>query len=120
MKLQGLIFDWAGTAVDFGSQCPVLAFQQAFAQYGVELEASAIHRFMGSRKREHLLSMLALPEIGQQWIANHGAAPTDADVDSLYRATESLMIELAPQFARPVPGMETALQAIRQRDLVCG
>ena len=33
--IRAVIFDWAGTTVDYGCFAPVQAFQEAFAHHGV-------------------------------------------------------------------------------------
>ena len=35
MKYDGIIFDWAGTTVDYGSFAPVQAFIEAFEAFGI-------------------------------------------------------------------------------------
>ena len=35
MKIEGIIFDWAGTTVDYGSFAPVQAFIKAFEEFGI-------------------------------------------------------------------------------------
>ena len=37
VRLEAVIFDWAGTLVDFGSFAPTKVFVDAFAQFGVEM-----------------------------------------------------------------------------------
>ena len=34
-KIEAVIFDWAGTTVDFGSFAPVQAFIKAFEEFGI-------------------------------------------------------------------------------------
>ena len=36
-RIEAVIFDWAGTTVDFGSLSPVGAFMEAFRRAGVEV-----------------------------------------------------------------------------------
>ena len=36
MRISTVIFDWAGTAVDFGCMAPVEAFVSAFRKHGLE------------------------------------------------------------------------------------
>ena len=36
-NIQAVIFDWAGTTVDFGSTSPVSAFMEAFRRAGIEV-----------------------------------------------------------------------------------
>lgn len=35
MKYEGIIFDWAGTTVDYGCMAPVRAFDEAFKSFGI-------------------------------------------------------------------------------------
>ena len=35
--LQAVVFDWAGTVIDFGSQAPMGAFVELFRRHGVEI-----------------------------------------------------------------------------------
>ena len=36
-RIKGVIFDWAGTWVDFGCSSPVSAFKEAFRRAGIEV-----------------------------------------------------------------------------------
>ena len=36
-RLQAVIFDWAGTTVDYGSLAPIRVLQKIFADRGVEI-----------------------------------------------------------------------------------
>ena len=35
-KIEAVIFDWAGTTVDYGSFAPVVAFAKAFEKFGIK------------------------------------------------------------------------------------
>ena len=37
MKIQGVIFDWAGTTIDYGCFSPVEAFISTFKSIGIDL-----------------------------------------------------------------------------------
>jgi len=45
-----VIFDWAGTMVDFGSEAPVKALIEAFGAEGVPIDAVTARRDMGKAK----------------------------------------------------------------------
>ena len=120
MKLKGVIFDWAGTTVDFGSRCPVACFQRAFQEVGLTVHAEDVHQFMGRRKRDHVQLVLELPHNMAQWRAQHDAPPTPAEIDALYHATEEAMDALVGEFALPVPHLPVALDAIRAMGLKVG
>ena len=36
-RIKGVIFDWAGTTVDFGCTSPVSAFKEAFRRAGIDV-----------------------------------------------------------------------------------
>ena len=45
--LAAVVFDWAGTVVDFGSRAPVGAFVELFARHGVTISDGADHIVVG-------------------------------------------------------------------------
>ena len=120
MQLKGIIFDWAGTVVDFGCLCPIAAFQSAFREKGVALSLEHIQQFMGIHKRDHILALLALPEVQAVWHQLHGGPPNVHDVDDLYRTAERRMLETVAASAQLIPGLEGALTFAREQGLRIG
>ena len=59
-KIQAVILDWAGTAVDFGSTSPMSAFKEAFRRAGVEVTDDETRAPMGLLKRDHIRTMLKM------------------------------------------------------------
>lgn len=49
-----VIFDWAGTTVDFGCMAPVHAFRNAFLEKGIQLTDKEIREPMGKLKWDHI------------------------------------------------------------------
>lgn len=120
MRLKSIIFDWAGTVVDFGSLCPIAAFQAAFLVKGITVTSKDIHRFMGIHKRDHIQAMLKLPEVAANWQVIHGRASNSGDVDSLYEIAEQRMLETVADSAAPTPYLSDALAAIHKQGLKVG
>ena len=60
-RIKGVIFDWAGTTVDFGCTSPVSAFKEAFRRAGIDVTDEEVRAPMGLLKRDHIKSMLAMP-----------------------------------------------------------
>lgn len=46
-KIEAVIFDWAGTTVDYGCFAPVQAFVEAFKAYGIEPTMEEVRKPMG-------------------------------------------------------------------------
>ena len=76
--VKAVIFDWAGTMVDFGCMAPVRALVEVFAENGVTLSGPEARRDMGKAKLDHVTALLAYPEIAERWTAATGAPPAAA------------------------------------------
>jgi len=59
LTIQLVVFDWAGTTIDFGSCAPATTFRKVFAAHGVEVTDQQARAPMGMNKREHLVAMLS-------------------------------------------------------------
>ena len=69
--IKAVVFDWAGTMVDFGCRAPVEALVQAFAAEGVDLSAEDARREMGMAKRAHVAAILSHPAM-KTWSGSTG------------------------------------------------
>lgn len=70
MKYEGIIFDWAGTTVDYGCMAPVRAFDEAFKSFGIEPTMEEIRKPMGMLKIDHVRTMLQMERINNLWKKN--------------------------------------------------
>ena len=53
-KIECIIMDWAGTAVDYGCFAPVAAFMEAFAEKGLVIDVVQPRMPMGLPKIQHI------------------------------------------------------------------
>lgn len=112
-----VIFDWAGTMVDFGCCAPIAAYLEAFARRGVVLAEAAARADMGIAKVDHVRALLARPDVARDWRAAHGRGPTEADVVGLMAALGPLMRDAAAVASELIPGAAAAVSTLRQRGL---
>jgi phosphonoacetaldehyde hydrolase len=112
-----VIFDWAGTMVDFGCRAPVAALIEAFARHGVKLEEPEVRADMGKAKADHVRALLAQPEVSAAWMETNGAAPGEADVAALMDDLGPLMREAAAEAAELIPGAADTISALRAAGL---
>lgn len=113
-RLKAVIFDWAGTMIDFGCRAPVLALCEVFAAAGVPVSEAHARIHMGMAKRDHIRALLALPYVQATWVAHRGAPSEDRDVDALFAAVGEPMRRAARTCAELIPG--AAAQVARLRD----
>ena len=93
-KIEAVIFDWAGTTVDFGSFAPVQAFIRAFEEFGITPTIEEVREPMGMLKWNHIHTMMQMPRIKKEWATRHGRDWTKEDVDAVYQKSESCIMEI--------------------------
>ena len=110
-----VIFDWAGTMVDFGCCAPIAAYVEAFARRGVVLAEAAARADMGIAKADHVRALLARPEVAADWRAAVGRDPAASDVDDLMADLGPLMRDAAAVASELIPGVADAVRTLRAR-----
>ncbi|MFR0568954.1 phosphonoacetaldehyde hydrolase [Bifidobacterium apri] len=120
-RFDAVIFDWAGTTVDYGSFAPVQAFIEAFREFGIEPSIEETRKPMGMLKHDHINSMLHMERIARAWEDQHGGvAPTDTDVDQVYSRFEPKLLSILDRFATPKPGVVAAVAHLRDAGIAIG
>ena len=84
-KIECVIMDWAGTAVDYGCFAPVAAFLKAFAEKGLTVTMEEARGPMGMTKIDHIRELLKLPSVTEQFKQNYNRNWTEEDVVSIYK-----------------------------------
>jgi phosphonoacetaldehyde hydrolase len=118
--LKAVVFDWAGTTIDYGSRAPMGAFVEVFAQFKVELSIAEARRPMGLPKWDHIKALVTDPDIAARWQRAHGTAPTDADVDRIYEVFVPLNTRVVADYADLIPGTVETVAHARERGLRIG
>lgn len=118
--LQAVIFDWAGTLVDFGSLAPTQIFVEAFATFGITITLEQARGPMGLSKWDHIHQLLQDPSIAAQWQSTFGHAPSATDVDAIYARFMPMQIAKVGEFSAPITGAVEVLAWLRAQGLKVG
>ena len=108
-----VIFDWAGTMVDFGCEAPVKALLEAFAAEGVAIDTASARRDMGKSKADHVCALLQISAVATAWCAARGRPANDSDVELLMGRLGPLMREHATEAATLIPGARETVEELR-------
>jgi phosphonoacetaldehyde hydrolase len=119
-RLKAVVFDWAGTVVDFGSRAPMGAFVEVFRRFGVDISIDEARVPMGLPKWDHIQALGRIPRIAKAWKAAKGTGFTDADVDSIYEVFVPLNAEVVVNYADLIPGVVETVAQLRARGLKIG
>lgn len=118
--LRAVIFDWAGTMVDFGSLAPVRALQALFAAEGFALSEAEARQDMGMAKRAHIRAILSRDPLHSLWRERHGADVGEADLDRLMAALNPHMLRAAADTAELIPGAADIVSDLRAQGIKIG
>ena len=119
-NIQAVIFDWAGTTVDYGCFAPLEVFVNVFAKHGVTLTLEEARGPMGMAKRDHVRALLFLPRVAALWNELHRRAPKEADVDALYGEFEPALMRTLSQHAEVLDGVLETCAWLRERGIKIG
>lgn len=112
-----VVFDWAGTMVDFGCKAPVRALSQALATEGLDISEAVLRADMGLAKKDHVRALLARPAVAQSFKNQKGYDAGEGDVDRIYKNLEGLIAQEAAAAAELIPGADTLVRTLRASGL---
>ncbi len=119
-RFEAILFDWAGTTVDYGSRAPLEVFLEVFRRRGIELTTAEVRGPMGLAKDLHIQALLDLPRVRAAWQAQHQTAPQAADTASMYAEFLPLQTEILRARTRLIPGIAEAIERLRKMGLKIG
>lgn len=119
-SIEAVIFDWAGTTVDFGCFAPVWVFIDVFQQAGIEVSMEEARKPMGMLKRDHIRTMLEMPRISKLWEEKKDRPFTEADIDVLHDKFEPLLLFKLHLYAEPIAGVIQTVEQLRATGLKIG
>ena len=119
-KIDCIIMDWAGTAVDYGCFAPVAAFLKAFKEIGVDVTLEQARRPMGMAKIDHIRELFCMEEIGSQFVNIYHRDWTEDDVVAMNRKFEGYLFASLSEYVNPIPGVIDTLDILRKRGIRIG
>ena len=119
-KWEAVIFDWAGTTVDYGCFAPVQAFVEVFRHFGIEPTMEEVREPMGMLKRDHIRAMLEMPRIRNLWKEKYGVFPENEETDKLYNLFETKLMGILDQFAEVKPYVLDVVKDLRTEGIKIG
>lgn len=119
-RIEAVLFDWAGTTVDFGSLSPVGAFREAFRRAGVEVTEDETRKPMGMLKIDHIRTMLAMPRIREAWEAQYGRTPDESDAERIYDDFEPALMSVLEEHSVLKPYVCDVVKILREKGLRIG
>ena len=118
--VKAVIFDWAGTTVDYGCFAPLDVFVEVFKMKGIEITNAEARAPMGMMKWDHIKALCKMERINKMWREIFGKIPDDAEVNRLYEDFEPMLLEILPNYAEPIPGTLKLIDSLRGKGIKIG
>lgn len=118
--IQAVVFDWAGTMVDYGCFAPLNVFMEVFRKREIAITIEEARAPMGLLKRDHIREILRMERVASLWRERYGQLPQKSDIDALYADFEPMLLAIVHQYAEPIPGALALVDRLRQMDIRIG
>jgi phosphonoacetaldehyde hydrolase len=119
-RLRAVIFDWAGTTIDFGCFAPTGVFIEIFRQTGINITMEEARGPMGKHKRDHITEIARSKRVSEEWNQRYGSECTDDDIDEMYSKFIPLQLSVLEKYSALVPELPEAVKTIRSHGLKIG
>ncbi len=119
-QIDMVVFDWAGTTVDYGSSAPMEVFKMVFDEAGINLTRNEINGPMGMEKKAHIRSLLSLDTAKIQWQNKYNRDWTEEDVEVLYVKFEEKLYEVVASYSTPIDGVVETVNCLRESGIKIG
>ena len=119
-SVEGVIFDWAGTTVDFGCFAPVNIFLEIFSAFGIDVTMEEARAPMGILKRDHIKAILEMQRIRKLWKEKYGRDFNEVDIDDLYGEFQPLLIASLKEYTNPIPEVIDTVKLLRNQGMKIG
>lgn len=113
-KVKALIFDWAGTTIDYGCRAPLAVFLELFMDKGIPITFEEASRPMGKLKIEHIAELLQMERIRNEYYKKYGKYPDKNTVDEFYSDFETNLFKILPVYTEPLPGVVDTINILRK------
>ncbi|MGL4913386.1 MAG: phosphonoacetaldehyde hydrolase [Romboutsia sp.] len=120
MKVQGVIFDWAGTTMDYGCFSPVGAFIDAFKSENIEITIDEAREPMGLLKIDHTKALLNMDSVKERFFKSYGREHNEDDVNRLYKKFEEVLFKTLKDYATLNPHVKEVIGELRNKGIKIG
>ena len=119
-KIECVIMDWAGTAVDYGCFAPVAAFVECFRAMGLTVTPAETRAHMGLTKLEEIRALFAIERVAGEFRAKYGRDYGEDDVQRCYAGFQSALMATLEGYAEPIPRVAETIGRLRAGGIKAG
>lgn len=119
-RVRLVVFDWAGTTVDYGCQAPITAFVAGFKAMGVDVRMEVARGPMGMEKRDHIRAVATVEEVAKAWTKRHGQPISETDIDVMYDNFVKMLLAHLENESGLLPYITETVATLRHQGIKIG
>lgn len=119
-KIECVIMDWAGTAIDYGCFAPVSAFIESFRMIGINVTTAEARKPMGLTKIDHIRALFQMERINNEFRKKYGRDYNEQDVESRYNEFQRLLFATLKEYTGPISNVIEVIDILRQKGIKIG
>lgn len=119
-RIECIIMDWAGSAVDYGCFAPVAAFLKAFNEIGINITMEQARRPMGMAKIDHIRELFKMGGVGEEFEKLYHRPWNEQDVTDMNAKFEEYLFASLANYTNPIPGVIDTLNELRKQGIKIG
>ena len=119
-KIECIIMDWAGTAVDYGCFAPVAAFIESFNAIGTPVTAAETRAHMGLTKVEEIRALFNIDRVRNEFQEKYGRPYAEEDILARYADFQRVLFASLEDYATPIPGVVETISGLRAQGIKIG
>ena len=119
-SIKAVIFDWAGTTIDYGCMAPKNVFVEIFKRMGIAITDAEAREPMGQNKIDHIREILKMPAVSERWVKHYGSMWNEENVEKIYNDFIPLQVEVVANHAELIPGILELQNELRNRNIKIG
>jgi len=112
--ISAVVFDWAGTLIDFGSRAPMDTFVQVFREFGVNISIEDAREPMGMAKLDHIKALGKMAHVANQWTQVHGTSFDDHAARRIYDRFLPINVQVVSDYGDLIGGAASTVSRLRQ------
>jgi len=119
-KIKCIVFDWAGTTIDYGCRAPLLVFIENFKKIGIPISINEASQPIGMLKIDHIRELIKNERIKNEFFLKFKAIPNENNVIELNSLFEPELFKILPKHSIPIPNVLKTIDNLRTKGILIG
>jgi len=118
--IKGVIFDWAGTTVDFGCMAPAGVFIKVFKMKNIKITMEEARTPMGMHKKDHIREITKMERVKNLWYQEYKRECNENDINELFKEFIPLQMEIISNYSELIPETVDTQNYLRSQNIKIG